>query len=263
MDQSPIPRGRGLRSDRLRPWANQRKTGGPADPSARRVSDELDHHADHWRHRRLARQHPDGHQRADGNHRQHHRRHRRVDAGRLAGGRARDRGRPDHDLRHRRPRRRGSHLHPEGARRLQVARDPNAGARIDRGPSLPWRSAAAATRYSAVCSDPDGGPRKVNVLESLDAEANAGRRGGAPIAATVRQHRRGDVRALARPAAQLALYAAGYWLAYRFGMRFSQAAASPFWFPDSVLLCALVRTRPRHWWIFLATALPIRLFSEV
>ena len=52
-----------------------------------------------------------------------------------------------------------------------------------------------------------------------------------------------------------------YYIAYRYGMSFSQALPSPFWFPDSVLLCALLKARPRHWWIFVAGALPIRLLS--
>src|SRR5262245_38264273 len=60
-----------------------------------------------------------------------------------------------------------------------------------------------------------------------------------------------------------ALFAAGYWLAYRFGMRFSDVAASPFWFPDSALLCALVAAPRRRWWVFVAISLPIRLFAPV
>ena len=100
-------------------------------------------------------------------------------------------------------------------------------------------------------------------LQSFDAVAKTGRAGVAPLPGVLQLRSVGDARALGRPVALLAVYAAAYWLAYRFGMTFSHAAASPFWFPGSVLLCALVRTRPRLWWIFLATALPIRLFSEV
>jgi signal transduction histidine kinase len=54
-----------------------------------------------------------------------------------------------------------------------------------------------------------------------------------------------------------------FYLAYRYAMSFSQAVASPFWFPDSILLCALLLTRPRYWPILLLGALPIRLFSDV
>jgi PAS domain S-box-containing protein len=46
-------------------------------------------------------------------------------------------------------------------------------------------------------------------------------------------------------------------------MSFSQASASPFWFPDAVLLCALLVTQPRRWPLYILAALPIRLFSEV
>jgi PAS domain S-box-containing protein len=58
-------------------------------------------------------------------------------------------------------------------------------------------------------------------------------------------------------------FEAAFYLAYRYGMSFSQVTASPFWFPDSVLLCALLLTRPRQWWIIVLAPLPIRLFSEV
>ncbi|HVI24011.1 MAG TPA: ATP-binding protein [Myxococcales bacterium] len=54
-----------------------------------------------------------------------------------------------------------------------------------------------------------------------------------------------------------------FYFAYRYGMSFSLASASPFWFPDSVLLCALLLIRPASWWIPLAGTLPIRLFSPV
>ncbi len=64
---------------------------------------------------------------------------------------------------------------------------------------------------------------------------------------------------IARDLAGLILYAASYGVAYRFGMSFSQAAASPFWFPDSVLLCALLLTPVRSWWMYVLGALPIRL----
>jgi PAS domain S-box-containing protein len=56
-----------------------------------------------------------------------------------------------------------------------------------------------------------------------------------------------------------AAFIAAYAAAFRFGMAFSQAAASPFWFPDAVLLCALLKSKPRLWWIFILVALPLRL----
>ncbi len=59
------------------------------------------------------------------------------------------------------------------------------------------------------------------------------------------------------------LFEVAFYFAYRYGMSFSQTAAAPFWFPDSVVLCTLLLAPPRRWWIFILGALPIRLFSEV
>jgi signal transduction histidine kinase len=39
----------------------------------------------------------------------------------------------------------------------------------------------------------------------------------------------------------------------------SRATPSPFWLPDSILLCALLLTRTQHWWIFLVATVPVRL----
>jgi signal transduction histidine kinase len=54
------------------------------------------------------------------------------------------------------------------------------------------------------------------------------------------------------------LFVTAYYLAYYYGMFFTRTAASPFWFPDSVLLCALLMAEPRRWWIFILALLPIR-----
>lgn len=59
------------------------------------------------------------------------------------------------------------------------------------------------------------------------------------------------------------IFAPAFYLAYSYSLSFSQACASPFWFPDTVLLCALLLSRPRNWWIYIVGALPIRLFSPV
>jgi len=64
-------------------------------------------------------------------------------------------------------------------------------------------------------------------------------------------------------AAELGAFLVAYYVAYMFGMSFSDASSAPFWFPDSVLLCALLVVRPSRWWLYIAAALPIRLFSEV
>jgi integral membrane sensor domain MASE1 len=57
----------------------------------------------------------------------------------------------------------------------------------------------------------------------------------------------------------LCLFEIAFYFAYRYSMSFSQACAAPFWFPDSVLLCALLLSRPRRWWLFVLAPLPIRL----
>jgi PAS domain S-box-containing protein len=54
-----------------------------------------------------------------------------------------------------------------------------------------------------------------------------------------------------------------YLLAYRFGISFTQQLAAPFWFPDSVLLCALLVSPAKTWWIYIAATLPVRLFLFV
>jgi PAS domain S-box-containing protein len=50
-----------------------------------------------------------------------------------------------------------------------------------------------------------------------------------------------------------------YAVAYHFGMAFSPSVSAPFWFPDSVLLCALLCTPARWWWLLLLATLPIRV----
>ena len=64
-------------------------------------------------------------------------------------------------------------------------------------------------------------------------------------------------------AVAVGLFSAAFYVAYRSGMEFSQASASPFWFPDSVVLCALLVVPPKRWWVFLLAPLPIRLLVMV
>jgi len=68
---------------------------------------------------------------------------------------------------------------------------------------------------------------------------------------------------LARHFLAFCCFEVAYYFAYQYGMSFSQATASPFWFPDTVLLCALLRVRTRWWLLLLVGTVPIRLFSEV
>ena len=71
----------------------------------------------------------------------------------------------------------------------------------------------------------------------------------------------GPPRRLIRNVLALCLFEVGFYLAYRYGMAFSQATSSPFWFPDSILLCALLLSPSRYWSLLIVAALPIRLFS--
>ena len=48
-------------------------------------------------------------------------------------------------------------------------------------------------------------------------------------------------------------------MAYKYAMSMTSRSGAPFWLPDAVLLCALLLTRPRTWWIFLIAPLPLRL----
>jgi signal transduction histidine kinase len=68
---------------------------------------------------------------------------------------------------------------------------------------------------------------------------------------------------VARDVLSFCLFETAFYFAYRYGMSFSQAFASPFWFPDTVLLCALLFNRPGRWWLFVLGPLPIRLLVSV
>ncbi|HEX5000604.1 MAG TPA: MASE1 domain-containing protein, partial [Terriglobia bacterium] len=59
------------------------------------------------------------------------------------------------------------------------------------------------------------------------------------------------------------LFEITFFVAYRFGMSFTQSLASPLWFPDAVLLCVLLGSRSGVWWIYILGTLPIRLFLVV
>src|SRR5215471_711350 len=71
---------------------------------------------------------------------------------------------------------------------------------------------------------------------------------------------RGEVRWYpeSRDLGALALFSVGYLVAYGHGSLFPQTASAPLWFPDSVLLCALLLTPKKKWWLYLLVAAPIR-----
>lgn len=60
----------------------------------------------------------------------------------------------------------------------------------------------------------------------------------------------------------LILFALAYFLACGYGTFFAQTAAAPLWFPDSVLLCALLLAPNKRWWLYLAIAVPIRFIPS-
>lgn len=68
---------------------------------------------------------------------------------------------------------------------------------------------------------------------------------------------------LSHQIAALLLFEVAFYFAYRFGMAFPADYPSPLWFPDSVLLCALLVMPRRTWWIFILAPLPIRFLVGV
>jgi signal transduction histidine kinase len=61
----------------------------------------------------------------------------------------------------------------------------------------------------------------------------------------------------------LGLFVATYHAAFVSARTFSPAIASPFWFPDSILLCALLLSPPRWWWVFILVTAPIRFEAAI
>ncbi len=59
--------------------------------------------------------------------------------------------------------------------------------------------------------------------------------------------------------ARLATFELAFYLAYSYGMTFPQDFPAPFWFPNSVLLAALLLAPRRSWWLYLVAPLPVRL----
>jgi PAS domain S-box-containing protein len=53
-----------------------------------------------------------------------------------------------------------------------------------------------------------------------------------------------------------------YFFAFRISISFGLESYSPLWLPSSVLLCALLKTRPARWWLFILGMLPVRLLGQ-
>jgi signal transduction histidine kinase len=61
----------------------------------------------------------------------------------------------------------------------------------------------------------------------------------------------------------LAVFEIAFYFAYRYGMSVFSDSPSPLWFPDSVLLCALLLTPRSVWWMYIVAPIPIRLLVAV
>jgi len=61
----------------------------------------------------------------------------------------------------------------------------------------------------------------------------------------------------------LVAFEIAFYLAYRYGMRFTTASPAPFWFPDAVILCALLLSPRSWWWMYFLAVIPIRFFVAV
>lgn len=60
----------------------------------------------------------------------------------------------------------------------------------------------------------------------------------------------------------LLIFGIAYALAFKYGSTFSANRAAPLWFPDSVLLCALLISPKRLWPWYLLVGAPIRLMNQ-
>lgn len=60
----------------------------------------------------------------------------------------------------------------------------------------------------------------------------------------------------------LSLFVVAFFFAYKYAAIFSFNSPAPLWFPDSVLLCALLLVPRGQWWLYLLVSLPVRLALE-
>src|SRR3954447_11693998 len=64
---------------------------------------------------------------------------------------------------------------------------------------------------------------------------------------------------IARYLAGLCVFTGFYYLAFAGGRAFTWPLSAPIWFPDTLLLFALLLTPVRKWWMFLLAILAVRL----
>src|SRR5262249_44759287 len=61
----------------------------------------------------------------------------------------------------------------------------------------------------------------------------------------------------------LLLFELAFLAAYYFEMASAQDGIAPFWFADAVLLCGLLLSPPKDWWLYILATVPIRMFLFV
>jgi PAS domain S-box-containing protein len=62
------------------------------------------------------------------------------------------------------------------------------------------------------------------------------------------------------PPVSLLLFELAFLVAYHFEMASAQAGFAPFRFAGAVLLCALLLSPPKEWWVYILATVPIRFF---
>src|SRR5262245_33775839 len=58
----------------------------------------------------------------------------------------------------------------------------------------------------------------------------------------------------------LLLFELAFLVAYSLHVRSIQGGAALVWFPDAVLLCGLLLSHPKEWWLYILATVPIRFF---
>ena len=61
----------------------------------------------------------------------------------------------------------------------------------------------------------------------------------------------------------LLLFELAFLAAYYFQRASAQDGIAPFWFADAVLLCGLLLSPPKEWWLYILATVPIRMFLFV
>jgi PAS domain S-box-containing protein len=61
----------------------------------------------------------------------------------------------------------------------------------------------------------------------------------------------------------LLLFELAFFGAYYFGVASARDGIAPFWFADAVLLCALLLSHPKEWWLYILATVPVRFFLFV